>query len=42
MTSRVSMPSLMIFSATRRRTGSTCSAIQTVPKPPSPICWSSL
>ena len=26
------------LSATRRRTGSSCSAIQTVPKPPSPIC----
>jgi hypothetical protein len=34
----VSIPSLMIFSATRRRTiGSSCSARKTVPKPPSPI-----
>ena len=36
MTSFVSIPSLMIFSATRRCTGSSCSAIQTTPQPPSP------
>ena len=38
----VSMPSLMILKATRRLTGSRCSAIQIVPKPPSPIFSSSL
>ena len=36
MTCRVSMPSLMTLRATRRLTGSRCSATQTVPKPPSP------
>jgi hypothetical protein len=36
-TSRVSMPSLTIFSATLRTTGSRCSAIHTVPMPPSPM-----
>jgi hypothetical protein len=41
-TSRVSMPSLTIFSATLRTTGSRCSAIHTVPMPPSPIGCSSL
>ena len=33
----LSMPALMIFSATRRRTGSSCSASHTSPIPPSPI-----
>ena len=42
MTCRVSMPGLMIFSATLRRTGSCCSAMKTTPMPPSPICSSSL
>jgi hypothetical protein len=32
-----SIPGLMIFSATRRRTGSDCSARYTTPMPPSPI-----
>ena len=32
----------MIFKATRRRIGFSCSATQTTPKPPSPICSSSL
>ena len=32
------MPGLMILSATLRRTGSVCSAMQTAPMPPSPIC----
>jgi hypothetical protein len=32
----------MIFNATVRRTGSCCSATQTTPKPPSPICSRSL
>ncbi len=41
-TCAVSIPALMIFSATRRRTGLSCSARKTVPIPPSPICWSSL
>ena len=37
------MPGLdELDSATRRLTGSVCSAIQTVPMPPSPICSSSL
>ena len=36
MTCRVSMPSLMTFRATRRRTGCSCSAIYTTPQPPSP------
>ena len=42
ITCRVSMPSLMIFRATRRTTGRSCSAMKTAPKPPSPICWRSL
>ncbi len=42
MTWRLSMPGLMILSATLRRTGSCCSAMYTTPMPPSPICWSSL
>ncbi len=33
---RVSMPSLMILSATVRRTGTSCSARKTEPNPPSP------
>ena len=33
----VSMPSLMILSATIRLTGSFCSAFQTSPKPPDPM-----
>ena len=41
-TCRESMPALMSLSATSRLTGSVCSAIQTVPMPPSPICSSSL
>ena len=32
----------MSLTATQRLTGSVWSAIQTVPMPPSPICWSSL
>ena len=35
-------PALMSFTATLRRTGCVCSAIQTVPMPPSPIASSSL
>ena len=42
ITCRVSMPGLMIFRATLRRTGCCCSAMNTTPKPPSPICSSSL
>ena len=42
ITCRVSMPGLMTFSATLRRTGCCCSAMNTTPKPPSPICSSSL
>ena len=42
MTWPVSMPGLMILSATLRRTGCSCSAMKTTPMPPSPICWSSL
>ena len=42
MTCRVSMPGLMILSATVRRIGSSCSAMKTTPMPPSPICCSSL
>ena len=38
----VSMPGLMIFRATLRRTGCCCSAMKTTPMPPSPICCSSL
>src|SRR5579859_2417548 len=38
----VSIPSLTTLTATFRRTGSVCSAIQTAPMPPSPINWSSL
>ena len=36
-----SMPGLITFRATRRRTGWSCSAMNTAPIPPSPICWSS-
>ena len=36
------MPALMSFSATRRLTGSVCSATQTAPMPPSPICFEQL
>lgn len=36
------MPGLMTLSATRRRTGSVCSAMYTTPHPPSPIFWSNL
>ena len=36
-----SIPALMSFNATVRRTGSVCSAFQTVPIPPSPISSSS-
>ena len=42
ITSRVSMPGLMILSATLRRIGCCCSATKTRPKPPSPICSISL
>ena len=42
ITSRLSMPGLMILSATLRRTGSCCSATKTRPMPPSPICSISL
>ena len=42
MTSLVSIPSLMILIATRRWTGSSCSAIHTTPHPPSPSFWRSL
>ena len=42
MTWRLSMPALMSLSATLRCTGWVCSAMKTVPMPPSPICWSSL
>src|SRR5262245_6898150 len=38
----VSMPGLSTFSATLRRSGCCCSARKTRPKPPSPICSSSL
>src|SRR5262249_26019606 len=38
----VSIPGLMILSATLRCTGCTCSAMKTTPKPPSPIFSSSL
>ena len=38
----VSRPGFSTLSATLRRTGSSCSAIQTVPNPPSPMRWSSL
>ena len=37
MTCRESIPGLMTLRATRRRTGSCCSAMKTVPMPPSPI-----
>ena len=37
-----SIPALMSFRATLRRTGCVCSATQTVPMPPSPISSSSL
>ena len=36
------MPGLMTLRATLRRTGSVCSAMKTMPMPPSPICCSSL
>jgi len=36
---RVSIPSLTTLSATRRRTGSSCSAMKTRPNPPSPMSW---
>src|ERR1017187_6034484 len=39
-TSRVSIPARITFSATRRRTGSFCSAIHTSPMPPSPASCS--
>ena len=42
MTWRLSMPGLMTLRATLRWTGWVCSAMQTVPMPPSPICCSSL
>src|SRR5262245_13607954 len=35
------MPGLMTFKATRRRTGSVCSARKTAPMPPSPRCCNS-
>ncbi len=41
-TCRVSIPGLMTLRATLRRTGWVCSAMKTTPKPPSPICSSSL
>ena len=41
-TCRVSIPAFSTLSATRRRTGSVCSAMNTTPKPPSPICSRSL
>ena len=42
ITCRVSMPGLMTFRATLRRTGWVCSAMKTMPMPPSPIGSSSL
>ena len=42
MTCRVSMPGLMTLRATLRWTGRVCSAMKTVPMPPSPICCNSL
>ena len=42
MTWRLSMPGLMTLRATLRCTGCVCSAMKTVPMPPSPICCSSL
>ena len=33
------VPSLMTLSATRRRTGCSCSAMKTEPQPPSPMSW---
>ena len=42
MTWRLSMPGLMILSATLRRTGTSCSAMKTMPMPPSPIACRSL
>ena len=42
ITCRVSMPGFNILRATLRRTGCCCSAMNTRPKPPSPICSSSL
>ncbi len=41
-TARESIPGLISLRATSRLTGSRCSAIQTVPMPPSPIGSSSL
>ena len=38
----LSMPGLMILRATARRTGLSCSAMKTMPMPPSPICCRSL
>src|SRR5262245_56228960 len=37
-----SMPGLITFRATLRRTGRSCSAMKTTPMPPSPICCRSL
>src|SRR5262249_22133646 len=37
ITCLLSMPGLITFRATRRQTGSVCSAIRTAPRPPSPI-----
>ena len=42
ITCRLSMPGLMTLRATLRCTGWVCSAMKTVPMPPSPICCSSL
>ena len=42
ITCRVSMPGLMILSATVRWIGSVCSAMKTTPMPPSPICCEQL
>jgi serine/threonine protein kinase len=42
MTWRLSMPGLMTLRATLRLTGSVCSAMKTVPMPPSPSSWRSL
>src|SRR5215470_15151516 len=39
---RLSMPGLMTLRATLRWTGWVCSAMKTVPMPPSPICCKSL
>ena len=40
-TCRLSIPGLITCGATRRLTGRVCSAMNTVPMPPSPIRWSS-